>query len=467
MAKKKQNTTSLSQEENALVQEQLAQYRQIAATLVSGQNPEQAEEAIKPITDLPEGVQVALLKALAKENTVEAADVLLAVNTYSALKEPRKEARRSLMRLETSRRYPQWTPPLAPIPVYEEPSSGPIRFWKGFYTDSRVTGQMQLMLFWEQGEDFKEVRTFGFLLEFWHDGIKDFFTEVSSKRQIERRIEDTRSQLGDIRLVTCDLAEGKRLVEEALRVNKQFGTRPHPDYTRSLPLIHRLLLDVDAEPGLDEDEESENALSPFRSPVPEGSAFLQQLMDLLLNPEEVVAGFLDRWLAGDYEAAYTVLADDSPLREGLSSDEWVAKRQEWAEQAHPSLGRSEIAYKLDEDEDDDEDENEDSSQESTAPQEVEAFWSLALTDGEAGSTPPELPRATAVYKATGRHWYWTKYTLVRQGNEWLISDMIDAGAEALRLPPEELQLQLTEVALLAAERLNIHEAEDDDEEDED
>jgi len=33
--------------------------------------------------------------------------------------------------------------------------------------------------------------------------------------------------------------------------------------------------------------------------------------------------------------------------------------------------------------------------------------------------------------------------------------MIDAGAEALQLPSEELQEQLTEIAMLAAERLNL------------
>jgi len=41
--------------------------------------------------------------------------------------------------------------------------------------------------------------------------------------------------------------------------------------------------------------------------------------------------------------------------------------------------------------------------------------------------------------------------------------MIDAGAEALQLPSEELQEQLTEIAMLAAERLNLIEGVDDDE----
>jgi tetratricopeptide (TPR) repeat protein len=52
---------------------------------------------------------------------------------------------------------------------------------------------------------------------------------------------------------------------------------------------------------------------------------------------------------------------------------------------------------------------------------------------------------------------------VREGNEWLIHNMIDAGAEALQLPTEELQEQLTEIAMLAAERLNLIESVDDEE----
>ena len=466
--------SALSPEENALVQQQLAGYRQIAKALLRSQDPAQAENALQPITGLPESAQLALLKALGKENTVEAADVLLAVNTYAPIKEARKEARRSLMRLEGSRRYPQWTPPqVEPEPTSEETAiTGPIRFWKGQYTDSRAMGECQLMLFWEQGEGFKEVRTFGFLLEFWHEGIKDFFTEVSSKRQIEKRIDNLRSQLGGIKLIGCDLDEGRQLVEEALDVNKAHGTRPHRDYTRNLPLIRQLLLnETELAQG------TEEALTPEGSsptpasfpPLNQGTNFIEQLMSILLNPEETVAGFLDRWLQGDYEAAYSALASDSPLREGLSSEEWVAQRRAWAEQAQPSQGRSEIAYKLDENEEVDEDEEEEENVvpsepiADAAPAEVEAFWSLALTNSGANNTPKELPRATAVYKGTGRHWFWTKYTLVREGNEWLIHDMIDAGAEALQLPSEELQEQLTEIAMLAAERLNLIEGVDDDE----
>src|SRR6266496_1758707 len=461
---------SVSQEENALVQQQLTDYLKTAAALKRSSNPGQAEEALTPITSLSESAQIALLKALSKENTTEAANVLLAVNTFAPLKETRKEARRSLIRLEEARYYPQWTPPQPPAPaaaIEEATSTGPMRFWKGQYTDSRATGEIQLMLFWEQGENFKEVRTFGFLLEFWHDGVKDFFTEVSSKRQIERRMENLRAQLGGIKLVECNFAEGRGLVEEALAVNKKSGTKPHSDYTRNLPLIRKLLLDA-ADNSPEDDTSSSNQERAL--PFDEARDLFDQLMELGLDPEEQVAFFLDSWLKGDYETAYSALASDSPIREGLELEEWVARRSAWAEQVHPSQGKSEITYKRGEAEEEEE-ENVVSavSKEKTTnePEVVEAFWSLILTDAEASKDLKELPHATAVYKATGRHWFWTKYTLVREENEWRIHSMIDAGSEALQLPPEELQRQLTEIAELAAEQLNLVEAEVEDEEDED
>src|SRR6266496_4153559 len=349
---------SVSQEENALVQQQLTDYLKTAAALKRSSNPGQAEEALTPITSLSESAQIALLKALSKENTTEAANVLLAVNTFAPLKETRKEARRSLIRLEEARYYPQWTPPQPPAPaaaIEEATSTGPMRFWKGQYTDSRATGEIQLMLFWEQGENFKEVRTFGFLLEFWHDGVKDFFTEVSSKRQIERRMENLRAQLGGIKLVECNFAEGRGLVEEALAVNKKSGTKPHSDYTRNLPLIRKLLLDA-ADNSPEDDTSSSNQERAL--PFDEARDLFDQLMELGLDPEEQVAFFLDSWLKGDYETAYSALASDSPIREGLELEEWVARRSAWAEQVHPSQGKSEITYKrgeADEEEEDEED----------------------------------------------------------------------------------------------------------------
>ncbi len=117
---KKQSIISASQEEDTQVQQQLTNYLQIATTLYNSSDTSQAEAALIPITSLSEAGQILLLQALSREKTKEAADVLLAMNTFAPLKEARKEARRSLIRLEASRLYPQWTPPAPPAPVVPE-----------------------------------------------------------------------------------------------------------------------------------------------------------------------------------------------------------------------------------------------------------------------------------------------------------------------------------------------------------
>src|SRR5260370_13779847 len=62
---------------------------------------------------------MALLKELSKEHENDAADVLIAVNELSPIKNVRKEARRSLIRLEELRVYPQWQPPIARTPFLQ------------------------------------------------------------------------------------------------------------------------------------------------------------------------------------------------------------------------------------------------------------------------------------------------------------------------------------------------------------
>ena len=110
MAHKNSDKGQQSQED-IQVQQVLAQYRQIAQNIHKGKNEEQITDALTPITDLPETSQIALLKAISKEHTTAAADVVLVMNTYTPIKEVRKEARRSLLRLESNNVYPEWELP--------------------------------------------------------------------------------------------------------------------------------------------------------------------------------------------------------------------------------------------------------------------------------------------------------------------------------------------------------------------
>ncbi len=103
-------------QQDAQVQQVLAQYRSIAQNIRQSRNADQVIDALTPITDLPETSQIALLKAISKENITAAADVVLATNTYAPAKEVRKEARRSLLRLESNNVYAEWElPPIVSL----------------------------------------------------------------------------------------------------------------------------------------------------------------------------------------------------------------------------------------------------------------------------------------------------------------------------------------------------------------
>lgn len=188
-------------QDDAQVQQILVQYRQIAKNITKSRTEEQTEAALSPVFELSDAVQIDVLKALAKEKTTAAADIVLAVNTYAPQKEVRKEARRSLIRLEGSNIYPEWTMPAV----------------------------------------------------------------VS--------------------------------LSDALGINAL------------------------SEIADDEDDET-------------------------LDGENVVEHFLSYWGKGEFEAAYDLLATTSPLREGLTSEAWVARRQAWATEAEPAFTKVDVGYTL-------------------------------------------------------------------------------------------------------------------------
>jgi tetratricopeptide (TPR) repeat protein len=122
MAKKKTTHLSVSQEEMVQVQRVCQQCQQIADNLYASKNQQQVEAALADVNTLSEQAQIVLLKELAKEDQVAAADVLAAINQLSTLKSVRKEARRSLIRLEGAKIYPQWEAPKADVEETEEKS---------------------------------------------------------------------------------------------------------------------------------------------------------------------------------------------------------------------------------------------------------------------------------------------------------------------------------------------------------
>ncbi len=422
MARKREPIPLLSQEDNAQVQHLLENYHQIAQRVQQSSEQAQVESALADITGLPENAQIAFLKALSKENNTDAADILVAVNAFNPNKEVRKEARRSLIRLEGAKIYPQWTAPIVQTPAIQVNVANPPRFWKGYVTQSREEGEVQLLLSWEQGYDYTEARMFIFLLDYWRDGVKDIIAETGSKRHVEEHIDDMRTKLSETTLTDCTLAEGKRLLEEALSVNAWRGTPLPKDYSIRQSLINSLILEA-SNPGEDR-----------------GRSFINPE----LTEQETVINFLGAWSMGDYALAYDLLTDNSNLRDGLSHDEWIEQRRAWADEAHPT--RMELGFVH---------EREQAQSALWLPtsitstrggtrKEIEIGWSLELAETPLSGTLKEMPLGTAVNKETGRHWFWTSYTLVKERDGWRIQSGKDEGAALQGLSIAELQKRTKE-----------------------
>jgi len=440
MAKKKKASPPVSQENNAQAQQLLEHYHQIASDLHTSKDQEQAEAALTAINTMSEDTQMALLKALSKERHTDAADVLVAINALSPIKSARKEARRSLIQLQEARIYPQWEPPVQQ-PLAVQTATTPLQFWKGIVTDSLESGEVQLMLCWEVGSDSKEVRILGFLLDFWHDGVKDFFTRIESKRGLDNLITQMAAMHG-VKTKDCSLAEGRHLLLDALAANKRHGTIPYWDYRNNLSLVNRLILEV---PGLEEEEEVD--IDDIEEDE-EGA----DLHDL--DSQDVVITFVESWAGGDYDTAYQLLASDSPLRQGLSEEEWIERREIWSDEANPTDLEPNFIHER---------EPQKSGlwlpfgmSRSSNNKEIEAGWSIEMDETPLNDTLPELPKATAIYEETHRHWFWTTYTLIQEQGEWRIQDMIDEGTNAQDLPLEELQRGNQELDKYLEEFRNKH-----------
>lgn len=419
MARKKEIRHTSSPEELAEIQQLIEQVHDIAQELHASSGAQQMEAALAGVSGTSEAIQTAFAKALSKEHDPDAADVLLAMYTFSPAKEGRKEARRSLIHLEGAKVYPQWSPPAEQPAVI---ATNPPRFWKGLVTEMREQGEVQLFLFWEQGLEYNQGRMLSFMLDFWHDGVKNFVLETSNKRNIEESIANSNPQHKDVKLVDCTLAEGRRLVEEALSVNKWRGTTPHKDYRHHLPTVRTLLLDA---PDVGQDR---------------GRTFINPE----LEPDEIAVNYVGAWSLGDYGLAYDLLARNNAMRDNLARAEWIEQHRTWADEAEPARMELGFAY-----------EREQTQSalwlptpiiggRSTARKEVELGWSLELSETPLSGTLKDMPLGTTVNKDTGRHWFWTSYTLAREEEGWRIQSITDEGARAQGLSAIELQKRITE-----------------------
>ena len=432
MARKEDTTPAVSQEDAAQVQRLLRQFHKIANNLHTSTSQNEAETVLADVINLPEAAQLALLKALSKERDADAADMLLAINELSPDKAIRKEARRSLIRLQEAHIYPKWNPPIDRSLAIQA-SANPPRFWKGVVTNTFDSGEAQLLLCWEQGEEYSQARILGFLLEFWHDGVKDFFTEVASKRHIETHITEMQASAPDLETTECTLAEGRRLIQDALDVNKRYGTIPHRDYRNNLSLVKHLVLDAT------DIGEDRGIGSTGRGMTPQEVVATREMA-----PQEVVTSFVESLTSDDYGLAYDLLTDESSIREGLSRKAWIEHRRAWSEEADPANFKPEFIRELEQKEGGIWLPNRLKESQSSTRKQFDIGWSIEINDTPLSEGIKELPMGTAVNTVTQRHWFWTRYTLVKVEDAWRIESMTDEGANAQSLPVAELQKRVAE-----------------------
>ena len=410
------NNISQSEQE----QELFARLPDVAQTVRASSTPTEAEAALADITALPTSAQLNFIRTLSKTTTTDAADVLTALNTYGADKEVRKEARRALVRLESMRVRSQWTPPVAQASAVQLNVNNAPRFWQGLTTQSREEGEMQLILIWEQGYDYSEVRTFGFLLDFWSAGIKDCFIEIVSKRAMTRRIDEMRGKMTNLAPTSCTVAEGKRLIEDALSVNTWRNVEPAAEFRNNRNLINQFILDAS-----DIGEDS-------------GRTFIHPE----LEDQEAIINFLGAWSMGDYGLAYDLLTPDSSVRNGLDRNEWIERHRTWFDEARPA--RVELGFVHEREQAKSALWVPNAAVNKTSRKDIELGWSLELVDTQLAGTLREFPMASTINKETGRHWFWTSYSMVRQREGWRIQSIADDDLRLQGLPIDELQRLIKE-----------------------
>ncbi len=381
-----------------------------------------------------------------------AAEVANALGELSPAHAVAREARRARIRLRSAGALPTLT--LVPVararpqsPEMMEPAPRTPQLVEAHVGRAREEGEIPLVLAWQEGNDPDIVRGCSMLLDFWQGGVRDFMLTSPMRRQ--RFLEDTLHALraeDQIETVAVTWAQARRLVLEALDVNAWRGSEPSPDYRRHQAWLAARLLDV---PDTDEArsavaQEAERAAREGDRPYMAGD----------LDPDELVATWLGTWCFGDYGAVYDALADDHPIRQASPREEYIQARRAWADEAQPASLRLTLVREQ--------------AQRASAlwvpgagatiapggRREVEAFWSITVKESPLGGTISELPLATLTSQETGRHWYWTAYTVERDpgAGAWRIARTRDEGAASQSLTIEELQ-QRTQEARATAEKI--------------
>lgn len=439
---------ALSEEQKAQVEALLAEVPALAAALHAAQSQGRGAllAALGSVTSTAEPVAAVFadrLGALSGEQARAAADVAHTLGELEPRAEVARQARRSRIRLRSAGIVPSLAIPAAAAPTalpMDAPLERPL-LAEAYVSRSRETGELNLITAWQEGRDPNQLQPWAFLLDFWREGVKDVIHMEPMRRSRFQRevIEGMRSEQ-QATLVPLTWAQARRLVQDALAVNAWRGTTPAEEFEHHRAQFERLLL---TEPA-DEAQAAEIAAEDERF-AREGD---RPFIETDIESDEMVVNWIGAWSLGDYGLAYDLLGDDHPIRRGQSRAEYVKLRRQWADEAQPSGLRVTVARE----------------QErragalwvpgapasaaglGAARPELEAFWSLICKDVEMGGQFEELPMATLLSRETGRHWYWTGYTLERDRTYgfWLVARTRDEGAASQALTLEELQKRIAE-----------------------
>jgi len=421
---------SLSAEQDKTIGQALSRVPAIAAALEAASSREEVAAALAELYALGPAMLVAFLDRLARRHERSAMQIAVALAELSESKEVRREARRTLLRLTSAGVRPTWNlPQSAGARTAATTLAGP-RFWQGFVSSSRQEGEVNLVLTWDLDGTETRLQSLVFLLDFWNAGLKEAIISAEMSRSQYQRQVLKAPQMRNVDLRPCTLEQGRWLIREALDFNAWRGVQPSIEFQR-----HQLTI---------------NALLRLDGEVDESADELAISADL--TPDEVVADLIGSWAFGDYTLVYALLATTHPQRRAQTRDEFVRVHRQWFDEARPHNLVLNIV-----------DERPAEVHGLWVPggmhvmrQDRDAFWSLALVDTPLGGQLEDLPFASLIDRQTGRHWYWTSYSLVQEPGGWRIAGQRDEAVRVQMEPLPELEKRIEALRREASELLQAH-----------
>jgi tetratricopeptide (TPR) repeat protein len=438
-------TSTLSAAQEAEVARLLTTIPALAQDLLAAANDGRDAIAARlmPIESADAAVRLAFAARLGEIRGPEArqaVEVAHALGEVGRDREVAREARRARIRLRSAGVLP--TLDLAPAPASPTPTVDVVqkpRLVEAVATRTRQEGELSVATAWQEGDDPDIVRGCMLLLDFWHDGVKGFtLTAPMTIRRFHSDVVGSLQSETQAHIAPVSWAFARRLVQEALDVNAWRGTQPDSDYRINEKWLSARLLNV---------PESEEARAAVTA---EDERFAREgdrpLVADDLDPDELILNWLGMWSFGDFGGAYDLLAAEHPIRREMSREDYIASRRKWFDEAQPASMRVTLIR-----------EQEQRASALWVPgaagpatpgrgRDFEAFWSLNLKDSPLGGTLSELPIASIVSRETGRHWYWTGYTVAKDSatGVWMLSRTRDEGAASQALTIEELQKRIAD-----------------------